>query len=109
MKEQFYKIEIICEWDNEKKITLGNLMAKGKEPLSIDITPIDIETDQFNENLNGLSNNYQIDSINLNLFQPFLNYSRSFLHGDNETKIGFELKKPIYDEDLYFMNIKYTY
>ena len=68
---------------------------------------LSIETDQFNENLNGLSNNYQIDSINLNLFQPFLNYSRSFLHGDNETKIGFELKKPIYDEDLYLMNIKF--
>jgi len=47
MKEQFYKIELICEWDNEKKITLGGLMAKGKEPISIDITPIDIETDQF--------------------------------------------------------------
>jgi len=47
MKEQFYKIEIICEWDNEKKITLGGLVAKGKEPISVDITPIDIETDQF--------------------------------------------------------------
>jgi len=47
MKRQYYKIEIICEWDNEKKLTLGSLMAKGKEPISIDITPIDIETDQF--------------------------------------------------------------
>ena len=47
MKEQFYIIEIICEWDNEKKITLGGLVAKGKEPISVDITPIDIETDQF--------------------------------------------------------------
>ena len=47
MKEQFYKIELICEWDNEKKITLGGLVAKGKEPISVDITPIDIETDQF--------------------------------------------------------------
>ena len=47
MKQQFYKIELICEWDNEKKITLGGLVAKGKEPISVDITPIDIETDQF--------------------------------------------------------------
>ena len=47
MRQQFYKIELICEWDNEKKITLGGLMAKGKEPISVDITPIDIETDQF--------------------------------------------------------------
>tara|TARA_R100000742_G_C4278508_1_gene101419 strand:+ start:3059 stop:3238 length:180 start_codon:yes stop_codon:yes gene_type:complete len=47
MKEQYYKIEIICEWDNEQKLTLGRLMAKGKQPISIDITPIDIETDQF--------------------------------------------------------------
>jgi len=47
MKKQFYKIEIICEWDNEEKITLGHLMAKGREPVSIDVTPIDIETDQF--------------------------------------------------------------
>ena len=47
IKKQYYKIEIICEWDNKNKLTLGRLMAQGKEPVSIDITPIDIESDQF--------------------------------------------------------------
>jgi len=47
IKKQYYKIEIICEWDNKNKLTLGRLMAENKEPVSIDITPIDIESDQF--------------------------------------------------------------
>jgi hypothetical protein len=47
IKRQFYKIEIICEWDNKDKLTLNKLMAQSKEPVSIDITPIDIESDQF--------------------------------------------------------------
>ena len=47
MKEQYYKVEIICKWDNKDKLTLGRLMAKGREPVSIDITPIDVESDQF--------------------------------------------------------------
>ena len=41
-KKQYYKIEIICEWDNEDKLTLGSLMASEKPPKSIDITHIDI-------------------------------------------------------------------
>ena len=32
---------------NKNKLTLGRLMAENKEPVSIDITPIDIESDQF--------------------------------------------------------------
>ena len=47
IKRQFYKIEIICEWDNKDKLTLNRLMAQSKEPVSTDITPIDIESDQF--------------------------------------------------------------
>jgi len=47
MKKQFYKIEIICEWDNKDKLTLGSLMASEKMPKSIDITPIDINDSKY--------------------------------------------------------------
>jgi len=47
MNKQFYKVEIICEWDNEEKLTLNRLMAKGKEPYSIDIEPIDINDPKY--------------------------------------------------------------
>tara|TARA_R100001443_G_scaffold109530_1_gene120880 strand:- start:414 stop:587 length:174 start_codon:yes stop_codon:yes gene_type:complete len=46
-KKQYYKIEIICEWDNEDKLTLGSLMASEKPPKSIDITPIDINDSKY--------------------------------------------------------------
>jgi|TARA_B110000438_G_C15491357_1_gene511574 hypothetical protein len=47
MKKQVYKIEIICEWDNEEKLTLEHIMAKGKEPYSIEIEPIDLEDPKY--------------------------------------------------------------
>lgn len=47
MKKQFYKIEIICEWDNKDKLTLGSLVASEKPPKSIDITPIDINDSKY--------------------------------------------------------------
>jgi len=47
MNKQFYKVEIICEWDNEEKLTLNRLMAKGKEPYSIDVEPIDINDPKY--------------------------------------------------------------
>jgi|TARA_R100000027_G_C2218596_1_gene85366 hypothetical protein len=47
MKKQFYKIEIICEWDNKDKLTLGSLMASDTPPKSIDITPIDINDSKY--------------------------------------------------------------
>ena len=47
MKKQVYKIEIICEWDNKEKLTLGRLMARGKQPYSIDVKPIDIDDPKY--------------------------------------------------------------
>ena len=47
MKKQIYKIEVICEWDNKEKLTLGRLMAKGTQPYSIEIEPIDIEDPKY--------------------------------------------------------------
>jgi len=47
IKRQYYKIEIICEWDNEDKLTLGSLMARGKQPKLIDIQPIDINDEKY--------------------------------------------------------------
>ena len=47
IKKQYYKIEIICEWDNEDKLTLGSLMARGKQPKLIDIQPIDINDEKY--------------------------------------------------------------
>ena len=47
MKKQLYKIEIICEWDNKEKLTLGSLMARGKQPYVIDIEPISIDDPKY--------------------------------------------------------------
>jgi hypothetical protein len=47
LNKQVYKIEIICEWDNKEKLTLGSLMARGKQPYVIDIEPIDINDSKY--------------------------------------------------------------
>ena len=47
MKKQLYKIEIICEWDNKDKLTLGSLIGSGKQPYVIDIEPIDIDDPKY--------------------------------------------------------------
>ena len=47
MEKQVYKIEIICEWHNDEKLTLGSLKARGKEPYSIDIEPVDINDPKY--------------------------------------------------------------
>ena len=47
MKKQLYKIEIICEWDNKEKLTLGSLIGRGKQPYVIDIEPIDIDDPKY--------------------------------------------------------------
>ena len=47
IKKQIYKIEIICEWNNDEKLTLGALMARGKQPYVIDIQPIDINDSKY--------------------------------------------------------------
>lgn len=47
MEKQFYKIEIICEWQNDEKLTLGKLMAVGRQPYSVDITPVDINDPKY--------------------------------------------------------------
>ena len=47
MKKQFYKIELIVEWDNNEgeKVSLKKI-AKSN-PYSVDITPIDPDNDQY--------------------------------------------------------------
>ena len=45
IKKQVYKIELIVEWDNDEKVSLKKI-AKA-EPYTVDITPIDLEDDQY--------------------------------------------------------------
>jgi hypothetical protein len=47
IEKQIYKIEIICEWDNKDKLTLGSLVGSGKQPYVIDIEPIDINDPKY--------------------------------------------------------------
>jgi|TARA_B100000809_G_scaffold71117_1_gene68702 formate-dependent nitrite reductase cytochrome c552 subunit len=49
MQKQFYKIEIIVETDGKKEINLKDIqqLEKDSKVYSIDVTPIDIEEDQF--------------------------------------------------------------
>jgi len=49
MQNQFYKIEIIVETEGKKIVNLKDIqqLEKDSKVYSIDITPIDIDNDQF--------------------------------------------------------------
>jgi hypothetical protein len=49
MKEQFYKVEIIVETEGKEIVNLKDIqqLEKDSKVYSIDITPIDIDNDQF--------------------------------------------------------------
>jgi hypothetical protein len=49
MKKQFYKVEIIVETEGKEIVNLKDIqqLEKDSKVYSIDITPIDIDNDQF--------------------------------------------------------------
>ena len=71
----------------------GNLRA------GFSISNLSIELDPFQEKLNGFTNNYEIEEIDLNLFLPFFDFSKTFLPLECEIDLGFEISKPFYDKD----------
>ncbi len=77
----------------------GNLRA------GFSIANLSIEFNPFKEKLNGFINNYEIEEIDLNLFLPFLDFSKTFLLLQSGIDLGFEISKPFYDEDILKMKV----
>ena len=77
----------------------GNLRA------GFSIANLSIEFNPFKEKLNGFINNYEIEEIDLNLFLPFLDFSKTFPLLKSEIDLGFEISKPFYDEDILKMKV----
>jgi len=77
----------------------GNLRA------GFSIANLSIEFDPFKEKLNGFTNNYEIEEIDLNLFLPFLDFSKTFPLLKSEIDLGFEISKPFFDEDILKMKV----
>ncbi len=81
------------------KTLSGNLKA------GFSFANLSLEFNPFEENLNGFANNYEIEEIDLNLFLPFLDFSKTFPIFNFEIDIGFEINKPFYDEDILKMKV----
>ncbi len=77
----------------------GNLKA------GFSFAHLSIEFNPFEEKLNGFANNYEIEEIDLNLFLPFLDFSKTLPLLNFEIDIGFEISKPIYNEEILKMKV----
>ena len=80
-------------------ILSGNLRA------GFSIANLSIEFNPFKEKLNGFINNYEIEETDLNLFLPFLDFSKTFPIFKSEVDLGFEISKPFYDENMLKMRV----
>ena len=77
----------------------GNLRA------GFSLANISIEINPFQEKLNGFTNNYKIEEVDLNLFLPFFDFSKTYPLLNSKIDLGFEISKPFYDEDIFKMKV----
>ena len=77
----------------------GNLRA------GFSFSNLNFETNPFEEKLNGFTNNYQMEKVDLNLFLPFFDFSKIVTFLNSEIDIGFKISKPFYDEDIFKMKV----
>ena len=77
----------------------GNLTA------GFSFANLNIKTNPFAEDLNGIKNNYEIKKIDMNLFLPFFDFSKTFPILNSEIDIGFKISKPFYEEDIFKMKV----
>ena len=77
----------------------GNLRA------GFSFSNLNFETNPFVEKLNGFTNNYQMEKVDLNLFLPFFDFSKIVTFLNSEIDIGFKISKPFYDEDIFKMKV----
>lgn len=80
-------------------LNLGNLKT------GISYSSIDVSTDPFTENLNEASITYKLSDMKMNLTQPYIEFSKNFKFGNNETSLGIELKGESYSSNNYSTEI----
>ena len=80
-------------------INLGNLKA------GISYSSINISTNPFTEDLNEVPITYKVNDIEMNLTQPYVEFSKNFRFGNNETSLGIELRCVGYSSNNYSTEI----
>ena len=80
-------------------INLGNLKA------GISYSSINISTNPFTEDLNEVPITYKVNDIEMNLTQPYVEFSKNFRFGNNETSLGIELRGASYSSNNYSTEI----
>lgn len=74
-------------------LNLGNLKA------GISYSSINISTNPFTEDLNEVPITYKVKDIEINLTQPYVEFSKNFRFGNNETSLGIELRGASYSSN----------
>ena len=67
---------------------------------------LSIKTDPFQENLNGVKNNYRTDGSDFDILLNYLDLSKEFYYGKNNFSLGLEFKKINLMEDSYTMSVE---
>lgn len=65
-----------------------------------------VKTDPFQENLNGVKNNYRIDGSDFDILLNYLDFSKEFYYGKNNILLGLEFKKIHLMEDSYTLSVE---
>ena len=93
IKKQFLVLE------KTFNLNLGNLKA------GISYSSIDVSTDPFTENLNEAYITYKLNDMEIYLTQPYVEFSKNFKFGNNETSLGIELRGESYSSSNYSTEI----
>ena len=80
-------------------LNLGNLKA------GITYSSINISTNPFTEDLIEVPITYTVGDIEMNLTQPYIEFSKNFRFGNNETSLGIELRGASYSSSNYSTEI----
>jgi len=67
---------------------------------------LNVKTDPFQENLNGVKNNYRIDGSDFDILLNYLDFSKGFYYGKNNISLGLEFKKIHLMEDSYTLSVE---
>ncbi len=67
---------------------------------------LNVKTDPFQENLNGVKNNYRIDDSDFDILSNYLDFSKEFYYRKNNISLGLEFKKIHLVEDSYTLSVE---
>ena len=93
IEKQFIVLEKLFD------LNLVNLKA------GITYSSINISTNPFTEDLNEVPITYTVGDIEMNLTQPYVEFSKNIKLGNNETSLGIELRGASYSSSYYSTEI----